>query len=426
MGACCTGKETKSDIRNEELSWKIFKSQSHTELRRVSAPKIDVEVDNTFFGYNLNNLIQKFQKDHLNQTKFEKFSMERLWNVHKFYLDDFTNSDYILCDLRENAEKTENFLKKFKKINYSLDELKMLNENQLTRFKKFVNAKNLIFIIKEDKIKILEEFLNFFYEKGVMSVIAKILFLDNSMNIKDLSYSYKNFYEMQDYKNFKNLPYVLFPLKIFPHLKSESFIFFDFYNSENNSKLHPVESLNNQEKKNKHTQVNHYIKFFELFNITNVLILNGATTNNVSSKSDSNPIFNTSQNVSKMYDGFANISHVKIKGENAPSNTNTGGNKTKNCKLIKLNLSSVSELKDKNDFLNFQFFSIRKDIISRGSFFIIIDNNLNSELASYLIFLSIWKISEMKPLGLKMYMLENLMFVKGLSEFYENSENLEA
>ena len=61
MGACCTGKETKSDIRNEELNWKIFKSQSHSEMRRISTPKIEIEVDNTLFGYNLSNLIQKFQ-----------------------------------------------------------------------------------------------------------------------------------------------------------------------------------------------------------------------------------------------------------------------------------------------------------------------------------------------------------------------------
>jgi hypothetical protein len=427
MGACCTGKETKSDIRNEELNWKIFKSQSHSEMRRISTPKIEFDVDNTLFGYNLSNLIQKFQKDkdQLNNTKFEKFSMERLWNVHKFYLDDFTNSDYILCDVRENLEKTENFLKKFKKINYSLDELKMLNENQFTRFKRFLNAKNLIFILKEDKMKIVEEFLNFLYEKGVMSVIAKILFLDNSMNIKDLSFNYKNFYEMQDNKNFKNLPYALFPLKIFPHLKSESFIFFDLYNFENNLNSHPVELLNNQDKKNKYTSLNDVIKFFECFNITNVLIVKGATTNHLSSNGDSNVNINTNRNVSKIYDGFANISHAKIKSENGASNPNTGGNTKINCKLIKLNLSSVSELKDKKDFLNFQFFSIRKDIISRGSFFMIIDKNLNPELISHLIFLAIWKISDMKPLGIKMYMLENLMFVKGLSEFCENSENLE-
>ena len=83
------------------------------------------------------------------------------------------------------------------------------------------------------------------------------------------------------------------------------------------------------------------------------MIVKGATTNHLSSNGDSNVNFNTNRNISKIYDGFANISHAKIKSENGSSNPNTGGNTKINCKLIKLNLSSVSELKDKKDFLNF-------------------------------------------------------------------------
>ena len=106
MGACCNGKESKNDRIEEEICTKHTRVQILTEYVKNNIPKIEMEVEKT----NLNGTLTDFIHKHMNSFEhinMKKLSLEQLWNVCKFYLDDFTNSEYILYDLREKKDKKE-------------------------------------------------------------------------------------------------------------------------------------------------------------------------------------------------------------------------------------------------------------------------------------------------------------------------------
>ena len=80
---------------------------------------------------------------------------------------DFNESDYIVYDTRKDSlEKKENFLKKFRQINYSTEQIHDMQGERLNKFKNFLNNKIIIFILKDDySFEALEQFLSFFHSK---------------------------------------------------------------------------------------------------------------------------------------------------------------------------------------------------------------------------------------------------------------------
>ena len=153
MGNCCTWKsdlegvgemqmkshqypfDSLPHILNHERSSNMFKISSFL-TNKEDIP--DFFLKQEVFYKNINDVILSS-----NNNKIDTINIESLWNISKYYKQDFTNCPYILYDLRKKELKVENFLKKYKCINYNINEIKTFNGNRLKLFKNFVRNKNI-------------------------------------------------------------------------------------------------------------------------------------------------------------------------------------------------------------------------------------------------------------------------------------------
>ena len=107
----------------------------------------------------LNNIIDKY----IEKLKIKKINFEQLYNIFMNYAYDFTKSKFVVFDTRKLlSEKTQIFIKKFPQINYSIRQLENMKKEKINKFYKFLNGKNLIFILKdESSLEELEQFIIF-------------------------------------------------------------------------------------------------------------------------------------------------------------------------------------------------------------------------------------------------------------------------
>lgn len=108
----------------------------------------------------LNNIISKYKE----KLKIQKINFEQIYNIFMNYTYDFTKSNFIICDSREmSKEKTQLFIKKFPHINYNIKQLEVMKKEKINKFFKFLNHKNIIFILKdESSLDLLEKYVIFF------------------------------------------------------------------------------------------------------------------------------------------------------------------------------------------------------------------------------------------------------------------------
>ena len=98
------------------------------------------------------------------------------------YAYDFTNSNFIICDTREETkEKTQLFLKKFRQINYTLKDIDRMNQERINRFCNFLKNKDAIFILKDETyLEIFENYITFFIlNSNAQNFILKNLYVLN-------------------------------------------------------------------------------------------------------------------------------------------------------------------------------------------------------------------------------------------------------
>ena len=138
----------------------------------------------------LNELIEKYQ----DKLKIEKINYIQLYNIFMNYIYDFTKSNIVLCDTREEEkDKEQLFLKKFPQINYSINQIERMSDDRLNMFCKFMKNKNIIFILKEESsLDTIEKFIIYFIANNFDGkfTIKKIYILneyiqkfqDNSLN----------------------------------------------------------------------------------------------------------------------------------------------------------------------------------------------------------------------------------------------------
>ena len=154
MGNCCTWKsglegagEMQMKIHNysiENIS-KILNHDRTSNMFKVSTFMNDKENIPEFIFQqeklfkNINDIINS-------NNNISTINIESLWNITKYYKQDFTNCSYILYDLRKKENKIENFLKKYKCINYNIGEIQTFSGNRLKMFKNFIRNKNIIII----------------------------------------------------------------------------------------------------------------------------------------------------------------------------------------------------------------------------------------------------------------------------------------
>ena len=187
MGNCCTWKsglegagemqmraqaipfDSISHILNHERSSNMFKISTFL-TNKENIP--DYFLKQQIYYKNLNDVILNS-----NNNKIETINIESLWNISKFYKQDFTDCYYILYDLRKKENKIENFLKKYKCINYSINEIKTFTGNKLKILKNFIKNKNIIIIPKNQSVNELKKILDFIETlSGYLQIIKNFIF----------------------------------------------------------------------------------------------------------------------------------------------------------------------------------------------------------------------------------------------------------
>ena len=241
MGNCCSWKgglegdgefqmrahnysiENLSNILNHDRTSNMFKISTFMNDKE-NIPDIIYKQD--LFYKNINEFILN-----LNSNKISSINIESLWNITKYYKQDFTNCSYILYDLRKKENKTENFLKKYKCINYNLAEIQTFNGNRFRLFKNFITNKNIIIIPKNQNIselKKIADFIDSLLSEESLSQ-QKFFILTDLLNIKedeipDYFYNYKLYKKIDD-KDFEIYPNILFSLSEIKYLNNYNYIY---------------------------------------------------------------------------------------------------------------------------------------------------------------------------------------------------------
>ena len=209
-------------LLNHERSSNMFKISPFL-TNKESIP--DYFLKQEIFYKNINDVILNS-----NNNKIDTINIESLWNISKYYKQDFTNCPYILYDLRKKEFKVENFLKKYKCINYNISEIKTFNGNRLKLFKNFIRNKNIIIIPQNQSINELKKISNFIDSlNGEIINNQKFFILTDILNIKDedipdFFYTYK-LYKNFDDKDFEFYPNIFFPLSNIKYLNNFNYIY---------------------------------------------------------------------------------------------------------------------------------------------------------------------------------------------------------
>ena len=240
MGNCCTWKSDIEGIGEMKMKSqaypfdnipKLLNHERSSNMFKISAFLTNKEnIPNFFlkqeiFYKNINDVILNS-----NNNKIDTINIESLWNISKYYKQDFTNCPYILYDLRKKELKVENFLKKYKCINYNINEIKTFSGNRLKLFKNFIRNKNIIIIPQNQSINELKKISNFI--EGLSGEIIsnqKFFILVDILNIKDedipdFFYNYK-LYKKFDDKDFEYYPNIFFPLCNIKYLNNFNYIY---------------------------------------------------------------------------------------------------------------------------------------------------------------------------------------------------------
>ena len=240
MGNCCTWKNDLEGVGEMQMKSQPIPFESFPHLlsheRSSNMFKINTFLTNKedipdyflkqeIFYKNINDIILNSKNN-----KIETINIESLWNISKYYKQDFTNCPYILYDLRKKENKVENFLKKYKCINYNINEIKTFNGNRLKLFKNFIRNKNIIIIPQNQSINELKKISNFIESlNGEIVNNQKFYILTDILNINeedipDFFYGYK-LYKKFDDKDFENYPHIFFPLINIKYLNNLNYIY---------------------------------------------------------------------------------------------------------------------------------------------------------------------------------------------------------
>ena len=259
MGNCCTWKSDIEGIGEMQMKsqpytfdniHKILNHERSSNMFKISAFLTNKEnIPNFFlkqeiFYKNINDVILNS-----NNSKIDTINIESLWNISKHYKQDFTNCPYILYDLRKKEFKVENFLKKYKCINYNINEIKTFSGNRLKLFKNFIRNKNIIIIPQNQSISELKKISNFIESlSGEIVNNQKYFILTDILNIKDedipeFFYNYK-LYKKFDDKDFEYYPNIFFPLSNIKYLNNFNYIYIQQKEYESNFYITNKDFLN--------------------------------------------------------------------------------------------------------------------------------------------------------------------------------------
>ena len=387
MGLCCTKEQTQinelinsfpnsNDDIIQETKLDSF-SISELRLETVKSIKTSEEKELDLIIHNIQSIFEE---------KTKKISQIELYNLAIYYKDNYTQSNYFIYDTRKSIEQKEDYLKKMNHINYTYNQIKNIKNEKLEKFKNFLNNKKIIFIISEkylNKENRIGKATPFDIVNSLFNINSNltIYLLNNILNENETPKLFLNLISFLNDKSSLNLPFILFSYRHVTTFFKEGYVFINFSDDIIFSFESLIDELNSDKK----------ILNFE---------------NNFLNEMNINYIINIDNDSKNKY---------KIKEY-----------KNKNKIYKNINVSKLSILENKNDFLKLCE-SIRNEIINKGySIYINIENydEENNEWV-YVIIIFMTYIIQVNYLEIANYLRQKINFIKNISQIINNCLNNE-
>lgn len=263
MGTCCSNRNDKLEIKNEFTVKPLINQRIMDSNHLLSLTQENQYQTNEFYALNLSRIIASHPELHI-----EEISLDKIWNIIRAYQNDFTATDYIIYDLRQKAKRKENCFKKFRCINYSLNEIETFPENRMNQLSKYLNCKKIIIINQDEDAILCEKFIEILINYDIK--VKSIYVLNTLLNEDVYQDSMNQLYSRMDDRWFIYYPYVLLTLKSFSYFKSLSYIFIDRTISHSDNEL--LSSLNDLSTNNSNSK---YDQFIKTMNVKVILYLSG-------------------------------------------------------------------------------------------------------------------------------------------------------
>ena len=387
MGVCCTKEQTQinelinsfPNSNDDIIQDTKLDSLSINELRleTVKSIKTSEEKELDLIIHNIQSIFEE---------KTKKISQIELYNLAIYYKDNYTQSNYYIYDTRKSIEQKEDYLKKMNHINYTYNQIKNIKNEKLEKFKNFLNNKKIIFIISEkylNKENRIGKATPFDIVNSLFNINSNltIYLLNNILNENETPKLFLNLISFLNDKSSLNLPFILFSYRHVTTFFKEGYVFISFSDDIIFSFESLIDELNSDKK----------ILNFE---------------NNFLNEMNINYIINIDNDSKNKY---------KIKEY-----------KNKNKIYKNINVSKLSILENKNDFLKLCE-SIRNEIINKGySIYINIENydEENNEWV-YVIIIFMTYIIQVNYLEIANYLRQKINFIKNISQIINNCLNNE-
>ena len=387
MGVCCTKEQTQinelinsfPNSNDDIIQDTKLDSLSINELRleTVKSIKTSEEKELDLIIHNIQSIFEE---------KTKKISQIELYNLAIYYKDNYTQSNYYIYDTRKSIEQKEDYLKKMNHINYTYNQIKNIKNEKLEKFKIFLNNKKIIFIISEkylNKENRIGKATPFDIVNSLFNINSNltIYLLNNILNENETPKLFLNLISFLNDKSSLNLPFILFSYRHVTTFLKEGYVFINFSDDIIFSFESLIDELNSDKK----------ILNFE---------------NNFLNEMNINYIINIDNDSKNKY---------KIKEY-----------KNKNKIYKNINVSKLSILENKNDFLKLCE-SIRNEIINKGySIYINIENydEENNEWV-YVIIIFMTYIIQVNYLEIANYLRQKINFIKNISQIINNCLNNE-
>ena len=373
----------------------------------------------------LNKEINIFIDKYKSKIKLEKINFVQIYNIFMSYQYNFTKSEFILCDTREDLKEKNQifFLKQFPQINYNIKQLEVLDKNRLDRFFRFIKEKNIIFILKESKednpVDAIEKFVIFFLANQ-NKVKINIIYILSQYIIRaeekdtEKEQNNENRLSYKDYLSYfidEDLLYIYSPkilinsndiksanLNYNSEMKNNSFVFFDFFEHSGSKELNiknPQFKLSNKfdvnylsNKETKETDI--YLNFISKFNI--IYIVNFILTEEID--------YNIDKKTSKY------VWHCESKRNKAANENKKNIIKQKNI-LIPKNMEFNEFYKIiHTDFINLVE-ELKGEVIDNNCFLLQFDDKIEYIFMMKLIFIIIFRITGLTFDNILEYLKDN-------------------
>ena len=275
MGGCCTREAASNEelvntvtYNNEELiNVDVGLTTEKSELKFEA-----IKLNKTKEESNLDSILNSIVKEYKNKVKI--ITPIELYNLTILYKDNYTQSNYIICDTRNSKDQNEDFLKKMNHINYTYDQIRKMNELRMKNFRAFLDNKIIILIISEKYLnfennpKINEtplEIVNLFFK---INPNINIYLLNTSLNKNAIPTIFMTLLQFLEDKSYEILPYVLFNYRHVTTFYNEGYVFISFYNKKYFSFDSLVNDLNSET--NEPSFENKFLRYMNITTMINV------------------------------------------------------------------------------------------------------------------------------------------------------------